>query len=482
MQQRVAILCWLLATVGSLCVFEIANLTNWRSAIPWSSVAQLETTFTESNQAFPLELVTFTGIDSVEIDGFNVLQRSIDAVECPIARYYLRSVRDSCCSDSPADCDAALKNLSRSQEAGSEFWVIYDKTCSQKEGVAYDQVAFSPSLKGSFLHRWLALVVQPLSGPFKSASPLSTVRLLVAESLGTKPTGRLVWDPVSTFSEHVRAMLAALSPVTEVVFDTNVVYSADGDAILRAMSLDDAYERSRLVNKELAQWTGTGHLLEFGSSAPISLENVAIVLVNDDSKSGIFQVSEWGVLNFVHISDLFACNNAECILSPGGADKMNDFIISLFRSWLGLNPQRCFGDCEFGLSRTELVHLAVRQRAMYIQSVIRDMKKQFSVLQILPRLKVNKLVSDLMAASLASASEASSTHSVFEGVVKAKQAASLAAEVLHHESVKADGRFSIEYLFALYAPISLPVIMPLVSAVVAEVRKRRSKNKLIKSD
>jgi hypothetical protein len=199
--------------------------------------------------------------------------------------------------------------------------------------------------------------------------------------------------------------------------------------------------------------------------------------VDEKTEPGIFQVTEWGVLNFVHLNELFDCKDQSvCVLTESGAQKIRDFTISLIRSWFGLSPKHCFGDCEVGLSMTELVHLAVRQRDLHVSNTIRDLDKQVSVLETIPRLRVTREVSERMAEAVTKASEAVTTHSVFEGVIAAKQAAAAAAEALHHESVKAPSRFSIEYIFALYAPVGLPVVFPLLSALLAHIKRQRAKN------
>jgi hypothetical protein len=282
----------------------------------------------------------------------------------------------------------------------------------------------------------------------------------------------------------VGPLIEELAPISEIILDTQTVYAANATQVLDTLSGSvDEYEMSRLINDEIERWTGPSHLLEFPAFAMPPLENIAFVV--QDTDRGLFQLSEWGSLSFHSSSDVLDCQDSSCELKEDGVQKISDLVTSLIRSWLGLSSAKCSGCIEHEsrvISTTELILIAEAMRIQYMRSAIRDIKKQENVLKSLPRLAFKGKVVELMNEAVDLLDQSLKEWNFLStSVVKSKLACTLAGEALHHESIMAKPSFSLEYLFALYAPIGLPVLFPVLSALIAMYKARRT-GKSVKVD
>lgn len=384
--------------------------------------------------------------------------------------------RQRCCEGDVNGCQEALTNLSKSLEETMEFWIIIDPRCPKIRSEFLDQVGYVSRWSEKSLDRWDASNVGPSSGPFATDRGLGVVRMLMIESLQNPSSNkRILWDPEKTLGTSVSSYISSLSPYVEIQMDSQTVYSNNATGLLGLLDgSTDQYDTSRILNEELDIWNGPGHLLEFGAYSMPPLWNIATILTNESE--GLFNATEWGVLNFVRIETLFNCSSADyCQLTESGSRRIQNTFISVIRYWLGLPTDKCLGDCKEGsaLSTTERILLGYTRRDELIQRMLDDSQRQINVLEALPRLRFPAEVSQMMHEAVATGIRALNEDNIVESVRLMKKASALSAEVLHHEAVTAPPSFAIEYIFALYGPIGLPVAFPVMAGLIEFWRSYR---------
>jgi hypothetical protein len=326
---------------------------------------------------------------------------------------------------------------------------------------------------------WHISQVNPPEGPFDSDKGLAVIRFFLIDSQGRTSMKPLEWNPNRFLRDLIAPFISQISPLVEIIFDSQVVYSAEGEKLLGSLDESvDMYDRSRIINEELEVLTGPSHLLEIGAHAIPPLRNIAIVL--GPHEQGLYNVTEWGVLNFVNGSFITECPQESCRVTSNGEQAISNTIISVIRHWLGLPSARCIRDCEPGkfISRTEMILLSHARRDALLDRTIKDCMKQLKVLKALPRLRFPEHVSQMMVEAISNANAALNDPDIFKSVSLAKIASMKAAEVLHHELVSAPPSFSLEYLFALYGPAGLPIVFPVIMGFIEILKKRKSRVKV----
>ncbi len=478
MKTKIRILMWFSLVLSLTALIELARHHNWRVRFGMGSWDLSEDSLVDHQVGFtdlPIYISHFGAkpADVVKYRSNIKLLAVTDNDPDDIGR-----VRDVCCSDA-AGCDLALEQLHQKLENDSGFLIIHDSSCGETTGLRIaDNIAFTTRNIEPVIKVWEGVQRAEFSGPMSLDRGLVVVRLLMINSAGDSSTpARIVWTHVQTIERQVRVVLAELSPIVEVILDTQTVYSGDIYQLLKTLDGSvDEYEASRLINSEVEVWSGTSHLLEFGAYAMPPLDNIAIFPSKDGV--GLYDVSDWGVLSVVDPDDLFKCGDSVCELSEEGAKAISNIFISLVRKWLGLAPEKCLGcfsnDTRI-FSTTEKIHLMNARRKFYIDSAATDLRKQQKVLSSLPRLAFPAQVADMMDEVVQLVSKSRSEKNLTEGVRLAKVAATLAGEALRHESVVAPSSFSLEYLFALYAPAGLPIIFPVISALISLWKARRNR-------
>jgi hypothetical protein len=467
MKTKSRILAWLSSCILLGALTEIALVYNWRASLHTGDVdAVLARSHSEEVDTF-VKVIYLTDPPQEASNWPTVSASAVDEVFPRITPEAVEELSRECCVVGSKSCIGLLGRLSVRMGDNQNLWVLYDSKCAQESLVVADNVGFTGKSIAGVIDNWRSNKIDVFSGPFKSDKGIGVIRFMLIES--TTNGNRLNWNPEETF-KGLRTFLVDLSPALEVIFDTQTVYSGEGDRLVENIkTVSDPYELSRLVNEEIEMWKGSPHLLEFGAYNMPPLTHVALVV--GDADNGIYDIGEWGVVNFKQLSNLFACTNKSCTLSATGQEYMNNFVISLIRKWLGLSTGASNGPA---LSRVEKILLSQARKRKYLDSMAEDIRKQDRVLSALPRLAFPQTVADMIHESIEYAKESASTSNLTEGVIRAKLAATLAGEALHHESVMAAPSFSLEYLFALYAPIGLPLVFPVVMALIAHLKKKNS--------
>lgn len=481
MKTKFRILIWLAAWIVLFLASEISLNNNWRAFLPLGALDELVTRFSRrdlSPSTPSLKVIHVAGADRyLSTQGLHVSVESgsLDHKSKEIVSF----IRDICCNRDTANCKGALRKLSDHYDESPDFWIVHDPQCENDVRVVFDQVMFHTRSFEGIVKEWDISQVNPPEGPFGSDKGLAVIRFFLVDSRGRASTQPLEWNPSRFLRDLIAPFTSKISPLVEIIFDSQVVYSADGGMLLG--SLDDSvdmYDRSRIINEELEVLTGPSHLLEIGAHAIPPLRNIAIVL--GPHEQGLYNVTEWGVLNFVNGSFFTECLEESCRVSLNGEQAISNTIISVIRHWLGLASAKCIGDCEQGrfISRTEMILLSHARRDALLNRTIQDCMKQLNVLKALPRLRFPEHVSRIMVGAVSNATAALDDPDIFKSVSLAKIASMKAGEVLHHELVSAPPSFSLEYMFALYAPAGLPIVFPVIMGFIEIFKKRKSRVKV----
>jgi hypothetical protein len=336
----------------------------------------------------------------------------------------------------------------------------------------YDNVGFSGSSSPDFLSAWRKVKNLELRGVFETAPPLSFIRLLLVQS--SESSDQIEWRAEDL--SRIQEVLNSIAELTETVLETQLVYSGQSSAIAEALRLSDPFDRSRILNEELAVWKGSPHLLEFGSNVMPPLRHIA-VLSSNSLDEGVYEITDFGHLIVKRPADLMDCEvkKGVCLIR---AEALVEIVMSVVRVWLGLRSDACTFEnaCSSGFSNSERIAISSVFRRKYLQSIVSDLQKQMSLLSALPRLRFGQAVSDLMSDAIQLVSESlmiSEGEELHVATEKAKQGSVKAAEALAHDSVVSVPYFSWEFRLALYGPIALPVALPLLASWISIFRNRR---------
>ena len=477
MKPRIKILLWLTTSLLSFVAFESLYQYHWRARVPHAELnllRELADTQHTSVGKPSLTVINFGKFVGDDVPGFRTTVRFPPATDEFRA---MQHVRDICCAGIRGDCSDAVASLSRSMSGDLSFSLLFDAACGSTLNVAHDHVGFASSVSADFLTQWASIKPNAFSGLFAKPAPLSILRFLLVESMGDNGA-RIAWSPESVVDPILAGMFAKLSPSMEVVVDTNTVYSANGDVIVDAVTNADPYERSRIINAELAEWAAPPHLLEFGVYSMPPLKTIAVVAVppTGEVQSGTFDITDWVTLNVVPSDAVFNCTESVCNVTFTGGSLLQSTLVSVVRSWLGLPSESCLGDdsCrDTGLSTTEAIHLNAMMVKVNTQTIIDNTQKQINVLSSLGRLRFEQEVSDLTLEAVQLGIACIRADSLDDAAALCKLGAAKSAEALHHESIVAPPHFSNEFFFALYGPIGLPILVPVLSGLLGEYRRRR---------
>ena len=458
----------------TITIFEAAYLYNRRSPFPKDELQFLSEIYLNQIQTMKpvLNLVNFDG-DFTNSYGFLIREHQSNFGGDPT----IIDLRNKCCEGDATSCIKQLNSLSQRKSDELEYWLILDRECKDLGLIVSDQVAFAPSVPTQLLDQWSGTFLKDSTGPFVDSRPAAIVRLLLVDALEEASYKRIDWSPESLVPARLSGFLSELSKILDLTVDTNTVYSASASQLKQAFSNPDPYETSRILNKELSAWPATPHLMETGSYALPPISNIALAIVDDLGESNIFEVPEWGVINATPLSQTLECTRDTCYLSVSGESLFVSTVVSALRKWLGLSPTDCLsGDdsCySIGISVSEKIVLADRFRKSYIERIIENNLKQETVLSNLPSLVFNEQVSKMTLVSINQAVLSINSNSTETSTEAAKLGALLSDEALSHETIIAPSHFFLEFMFALYGPIGLPIAVPVIGIIIQEIRRRR---------
>ena len=442
MKSRQSILLGLGGCLASLGIFELSQHFLWRIVPQLSS--EYDSSCEDSSLALPIVRIVRESEEHAlpVLSGFRIIP-----VSSSDNQIELSGVGSACCLNySMSDCNRALEIFSQRVAGDGDFHLLHHKACGETMH-RYDQVMVSGSMSDAIVLPWRRQESLQFSGPFQHGHPLVVLRLLLVECL--EESRRVFWDSPSIWENYLSGFFAKLEPTFEVVFDSSAVHNGRCEKVFNLPGAESAYERSRLLNEELSVWVGAPHQMLVGTYSMPPLGHLAVALEDSSDHSGTFEIEDWGTVTAV---------------GKAGVVEVASLVVNVVRRWLGLGD--C-GDefCRSGISNTELIHLANRASCEFQAKTARNLRTLSSVLSALPRLPFNQgELWEETVHKLRIARETGSLHSARLGALQSW-------ELLNDESMVAAPHFSLEFTFALYAPLFLPVSLPVLMALVRQKKK-----------
>ena len=471
MKPRVILLVLESVMILGIVLFELIHHLHIRAHFPYSGIDGLRNDLQKSAGQLAKPVVNAVFFNEDRPSSESVWQSDFVIVMIWNLKE-TEAVRDACCKGDNAVCQTALESFSSAHSVDLMFWLLVDTSCASGL-IQLDQVAFASSWPSKGVTDWEDVGLGTGSGPLSDGAPLTVIRLLVAESMEKNPL-RIRWEPTEVVGKHLATFTKRLGAVTNFFIDTNTVHSVSVGGPMEAMGISDPYERSRILNNGISGWPSTKHLLEFGTYAMPPLKNIAVAIVSDaESRTGLLEVPDWGIVNVVKKSDI--CHESSprkiCKVTSNGTDIISATFVSVVRHWLGLASETT---SKYGISVSELIRVSLTLRRSYLNSIIASLDKQLNVLSTLSQLRVEPEVSDMMIAAVQKGVDAvSQSKNISLSTESARRGAELALQALSHESVVGPWSLSFEFLFALYGPFSLPILIPIIGAVVSFIAKKR---------
>ena len=446
MKSRQRILTFLLSCIGAYVCTEIILQYNWRSPFPSNHVISLQG-MAESSAPFrydpPLKVVTRKLETASHVDGFCTVQ--LAAYECEDV---CEKVFTTCCGQSREKCIAALEaaNVIDSES----FWLFKDPSCNHRSpSMHVDNVGYAVSDEPDFLRIWryIGNKSHELSGPFKSLHPIVFVRSLQVLTEDNE---------ISNKSSNITYLENAVDGVFDIIHETSSLFGGQKaiKAIEESLSATDPHEQSRLINKELRVWTGSTHISTFGSYTMPPIGYIASVSLSPQSPKtiqGLYQVDNFGFINIV-------------------VDKQNESTIDpirdITRSWVG-------GDLQ---TNTDIMSFKIFARRQFIKKAIDNLVRLMGILDQFSDLRFGQSTSEFVVSAIShiEASLNIDSPSLQESLRHARIAVIESMEALNDQSVSDPPFFSMEYTFALYAPLGLPITVPVIGALIRLIREKRA--------
>ena len=272
MKTKSGILIWLSSCIFFAVLFELALQYNWRSSFDFDLIRAFESSIDLRTSDDFVRVVYLSDPPSHHELSNHWTVTSLAGVSPASLASPLQQIGRVCCSESPVACEKSLESFADISSGDFKLWIIYDNSCTNSFDVVFDNIVFSSNPNPKFLKQWDSSEISAPSGPFKSDRGLAVVRFLLIDATGM----RLKYEPSTTFAA-VRRFFTRLSTIVEVVFDSQTVYSGEGERLYRTIQeTSDPYELSRLVNEEIETWTGPPHLLEFGAYAMPPIGYIAL--------------------------------------------------------------------------------------------------------------------------------------------------------------------------------------------------------------
>ena len=419
MKPKSVILAWLGSCLAGLGLFEWYTQSLWRLRYMFPSVdfdAFAESAL-KSASLMPLRVVS-NDKDFImpELSGFSTELFNFDS----FGDYDLSGVFSACCfSESETKCISGLKQFS--QQVFDSFYVF---VCGNDKIIHYDQLLVVSRLDSERISIW---PLEPLkfSGPFRFGNPLIVLRLFFVNGGYNK------------LNEDLSLFTRRLFPSFEIIADPTVVYNGRIEPLLsKNGNIVD-------INEELAVWEGSGHQLSFGTYTMPPLSRIAKYVDDSTNFQETIEIPDWGVIY--------------------GTDGNP---ISILRYWLSLSLE-----CEFcidGLSQTEKLLISKTAKISFIETLFSNLKKLANKLHTLPKLwfEEHQLLNKILNIFL---------HAEFPTAKNLSIATLESFELLNSEKNSPPAHFSWEFTFALYAPLFLPMGLPVIMSIYRARRSTRVK-------
>lgn len=432
MKSRQRILGFLVASISVYVATEILLQYNWRAHFPEHEIESLEKLIflqESSKLKAPLIVIHSTSDIDTSITGFDIAR----SVPLSVTNQK-QQIFNNCCSSVSEKCLSSLKEASKTLK--DTFMFFHDTVCKQRApSVEFDNVGYAVSSNPDFLDRWRKLVqIAPkFEGPFKSMYPIVFVRSIHV----------LTGDTVNTTHSNLDPLVSAVDGIFEIIHESTTLYGGPESirAVEQSLIATDPHEQSRLINKELMVWTGSSHVSPFGtfSMPPISY----IATVNSaTSSTGLYHVDNFG---FIHIP----------------TNTSDDPILEITRLWLGGSQ-----------TVSEILSLKMHARYIFISNAVKNLSKLRDILNDFSDIRFPESTALVVQSALRHI-EASLQTSLSQSLRHARIAVIESLEALNDQFVSDPPFFSTEYTFALYAPLALPICVPVISALIRYIRERR---------
>ena len=407
MKPRLSILIWLCTVFASFGVFELYTQYLYRFwyRFPHEDFTVYLDSILPKVDLLPLVVFALRGSLSINpLQGFEVEHVVLDDTQVlPFAVY------QNCCKVYSSDeCRDSLARFS--ELVSSKFHLVHDSTCINS---ARDHVMVSSTRTAlkTIASVWNTDSIK-FEFPFSFGNPIVVVRVLL---VGEQPFASLT---------GLDAFISQLP--FDVFLDRTVVQNADIETVFTS---ERPYE-------QLAIWEGSSHILPYGTLTMPPLRHIALVLDSNSTES--VSIDDWGVVTRI----------------PPNSDILNP-IVSVLRIWLGLGVCRTEFCSSTGISQTERLLLESKANSLFIKTAINNLSTVSRVYKGLPNLSFSEhaLLQDLKF-DLTSFPMESAT---------SKKIAATSFELL--TTGTAPSHFSIEFHFALYAPLFLPMSLPVITVL-----------------
>ena len=436
MKSRQKILSFL---VPSICMYIMAELLlqyNWRADSNLSSLGDLQKSSADVAFKPPLRLIRSDKRFENSIDGFEVIDSALGDSSSAVVRIF-----KECCSNRSSECVDALKTEHLDPNS---FWFFHDTTCkSHVNPISFDNVGYASTDVPDFLSRWREEwnSVREFDGPFKSMHPIVFIRSM------NVLTGD---DPTPRYDLDLSPLQEAVQDIFEIVHESTVLYGGPESlrAVEESLSAKDPHDQSRLINNELLVWTGSSHMPSFGTFTMPPISYIATVEAPDKPSYGLYQVDHFG---FIHIPS-----------NVSDDDPMPD----ITRVWLGHTKP---GPISF----TDRIAMKSFARKTFLKNAMSNLGKLSHILEEFHDLAFPQSTASVVDSAIRHIEASLQASHLDDSLYHARIAVIESMEALNDQAVSDPPFFSIEYTFALYAPLALPISVPVLSALIRLIRERR---------
>jgi hypothetical protein len=296
-----------------------------------------------------------------------------------------------------------------------------------------------------------------LSGPFGTLHPVNVLRILF---VGDADISRLRVDAFSILESRLDPFISSLRRLgLEIQLESSVINYSDNFASFgQAIRSSDPYIRSHDIHSIFSEWTTSAHVLSYPAHA-IPPRHYMVHLFSPHTTTNplgtpdVLAVDSVGTVSW-HAID---CGPAEplCSVSAKTEDEIASQIITAIRSWLGLSAS------EQALSTAEVTNLQYTITATHFETILRSFTELDRILSSQPGVAF----SETMAVRMREAEECAKSNPAMGALI--------ALELLAHPDLVSAPYFSNEFSFALYAPVAVPVLLPVIRALVKMLKDRR---------
>ena len=436
MKPRQRILGFLVASISVYVSIELFLQYNWRADYPASEVESLKRILSlEESSQFKLPLIVIHSTNHLEPDipGFEISKSAPEEISD-----LTQNLFEYCCSSMSDKCINSLKKAS--EVVKDSFLFFHDTSCRQQTPpVNVDNVGYSVSFDPEFLQKWRQSRENPpkFTGPFKSMYPIVFVRSIHV----------LTGDTARKNHSDLTPLLSSFDGIFDIIHESTTLYGGPQSlrAIEQSLVAPDLHEQSRLINKEFMVWTGSSHISPFGTYFLPPIAYIATVDSSAISSTGLYEVENFG---FIHI--------------PNESD---DPIPEITRLWFGKDLP----------TQSETISLRMHARNIFLTNAIKNLSRLKDILAEFSDIRFPGSTAAVVESAIHHIEESLRTKSLPGSLHHARIAVIESQEALNDEFVSDPPFFSIEYTFALYAPLTLPISVPITSALIRYIRERRNK-------